>query len=227
MKKNIVIIPCGDNSLHTEWLCDDSNFDIGIIYYGNDNEKYKDYSNNATFTLKEKGEKWFLISKFLEEFKDDLINYDYFWFPDDDLKSDCTSINKLFNLNKEYNLWLSQPALDGYVSHIIERRVEIFILRFTNFVEIICPMMNYETLNKLKNTFTINQSAWGLDFLWPKLLGYPSNKIAIIDDVVVTHTKPVGTDYSRFKINPMDDLKNLMNKYKLNFSQKNIGFIKK
>ena len=41
MKKNIVIVPCGDNSLHLNWLSENQNFDLGFIYYGNSDEKFE------------------------------------------------------------------------------------------------------------------------------------------------------------------------------------------
>jgi hypothetical protein len=227
MKKNIVIVPCGDNSLHTKWLHDNQNFDLGIIYYGNSEETFNAYKTNAKFAINKKGEKWHLINFLINHYKNELSNYEYFWFPDDDLESDYEKINNLFDKNYEFKLWLSQPSLDGYVSHDIERKVENSILRFTNFVEIICPVMSKETLKKLLDTFVLNQSAWGLDFLWPKLLDYPNNRIAIIDDVTVTHTKPIGSDYSRFTKKPIDELTELFNKYGLTWSQLTLTTIQK
>jgi hypothetical protein len=227
MKKNIIIIPCGDNSLHTEWISNNSNFDIGIIYYGSDEDKFNEYSSKANFSLKLKGEKWFLINEFLDTYKNKLNKYEYFWFPDDDLKGDVDSVNKLFDLNKTYNLELSQPSLDGHISHEIVKHVYGNLLRYTNFVEIICPLMSYSTVLKLKHTFTLTQSGWGVDFLWTKLLNNPTDKIAIIDDVIITHTKPVGSDYSRLNVNPMDELNHILRTYNLTFSQYNISSIKK
>lgn len=227
MNKNIVILPCGDNSLHMNWLSNNQNFDLGLIYFGDSTEIFETYKKNSDIILNLKGQKWFLISEFLKEKKELLNNYEYFWFPDDDLMTDSTSINKLFELNHFFKLWLSQPTIDGYVSHEIERKVEDSILRFTNFVEIICPLMSKETLEKLSETFLINKSCWGLDFLWPKILEYPTNKIAIIDEVTVTHTKPVGGDYSRFEKKPIDELHELFQQYNLTWSQKVLSKINK
>lgn len=227
MNKNIIIIACGDNSLHANWLSKNSNFDIAVIYYGSDINKFNEYSNSSTYSLMLKGEKWFLINEFINKNITKLVDYKYFWFPDDDLKSDTDSINNLFEINTKYQLDLSQPALDGHVSHEIVKKVNGCLLRYTNFVEIICPLMSYSCLLKLKNTFTLTKTGWGIDFLWTKLLNYPTNKIAIIDDIVVTHTKPVGNDYSRFNVNPMDELNNIVSQHKLILSQQNLSFIKK
>lgn len=39
---------------------------------------------------------------------------------------------------------------------------------------------------------------------------FPKDKIAIIDDITAVHTKPVGRDYSRFRIKPETELKHLL-----------------
>lgn len=217
--KNLIIVPSGDNSLHNNWLGENNNFDLIIIYYGDSDEIFEKYSKECKMIIRAKGQKWHLIHDFISENDEVVSNYEYIWFPDDDLDSNSESLNNLFDINLQFKLWLSQPSLDGYVSFDIERKVENSILRFTNFVEIICPMMNYKTLKTLLKFFNVNESGWGLDFLWPKVLGYPSNKIAIIDNVTVIHTRPVGSDYSRFKKTPMDELNELFHKHNLTWSQ--------
>lgn len=39
---------------------------------------------------------------------------------------------------------------------------------------------------------------WGLDWIWPDLLGYPSDKIAVIDEVCLFHPES-----ARFKRNSL------------------------
>ena len=95
---------------------------------------------------KKKLEKWHLMSHFIKNNLDLIKKYETIWFPDDDLDTNCDDINKLFEIHKKYNLLLSQPSVDGYVSYDIERKVENSILRFTNFVEIFCPMMSLPCL---------------------------------------------------------------------------------
>jgi hypothetical protein len=74
---------------------------------------------------------------------------------------------------------------------------------------------------KLINTFDITESGWGLDILWSKLLGYPTDKIAIIDSVTIEHTSPVGKNYgNRFSKSPMDELHDVMRKYSVGFVHK-------
>ena len=59
-----------------------------------------------------------------------------------------------------------------------------------------------------------------MDYLWPRLLGYPKDKIAIIDLVTVKHTNPIGETYEgRFSKEPMQELQELFFKYNLTFNQ--------
>jgi len=52
------------------------------------------------------------------------------------------------------------------------------------------------------------------------IMGYPTNKISIIDFITVTHTNPVGGNYkNRFKKEPMQELNEVFAKYGLNFNQ--------
>lgn len=220
MKKNLVIVPAGDDSLHLEWIKDTTNFDIIILYYGNSENVFLNYEKNVKKCVKMKGQKWQLLTDYILKNLGEIETYDYFWFPDDDLLTNTNDINKIFDICKNYDLWLCQPSLDGHVSYEIEKKVSGNLLRFTNFVEIICPMMSLNTLMKLVFYFNINESGWGLDYLWPKILDYPTNKISIIDDVTVTHTKAVGSDYSkRFKKEPMQELNEVFQKYNLSFNQ--------
>lgn len=220
LKKNLIIAPAGDKSLHKHWISDHQEFDLVLLYYGNSDEKVEEYKKDCLIIEKKKLEKWHLMSYFVKNNLDFVRNYETIWFPDDDMMSNCEDINKLFSLHKKHNLLLSQPSVKGYVSYDIEKKIEGSVLRFTNFVEIFCPMMSLDCLMWLLESFGINESGWGMDYLWPKLLGYPKNKIAIIDMITVEHTNPIGETYKgRFKKEPMKELTELFAEHKLTFNQ--------
>ena len=69
-----------------------------------------------------------------------------------------------------------------------------------------------DSLLKIYKIFDENYSSWGFDYLWAYLLNYPQDKIAIIDSIVMKHTKPVGTDYSRFPKLPSLESQEMLNK---------------
>jgi hypothetical protein len=197
---NLVIAPAGDKSLHKKWLTGKPNFELVLLYYGDNLEVAKSYTKDTPHVYASKGFKWWLIKSFIEDNLEFISKFEYIWFPDDDITIDTEDVNKLFQIAKEYNLYLCQPSQIGYVSHQITLPQENSLLRYTNFVEVLAPLMNLETVLKLKETFDANYSSWGLDGIWPYLLGHPKNQIAIIDTISMTHTKPPGSPelYSQF-----------------------------
>jgi hypothetical protein len=185
--KNLVIASVGDKSLHGFWMpCKNKNYDLFLINYGQ-----KSYKNDCNFYLEKKGFKYHLI---YETFKNNhyLYDYKYIWMPDDDIYIEPHEIEKLFNIAEEYDLWIGQPSILGWYGlkvtlHNIDTKI-----RFTNYVEIMCPCFESNALKKCIHTFTENDSGWGIDHLWNIELGNPVDKLAIIDDVIAIHTRPVG-----------------------------------
>lgn len=221
---NLIISPVGDNSLHNSWISEKKNFDLILIYYGDSEDIAQSYTSHSPYVYMAKGEKYHLLKSFIQNNIEFISKYEYIWLPDDDVAIPSEDINKLFNIVKEYNLSISQPSMDGYVSHEIVKPISNSLLRYTNFVEVLAPLFNLETLLKVYNTFDLNYSSWGYDYLWPHLLDYPQDKIAIIDDIVMTHTRPVGQNYSRFLKIPWDEMVELLYSYniikqEINYSQ--------
>jgi len=225
MKKYLIITPAGKNSLFKEWLQGEPNFDIVLLFYENDEQLAKEYTKYTPYVFIGKGEKFHLIKSFIKDNLDFVSQYEYIWFPDDDASISTDSINRFFELSDQYELWLSQPAMTGYVSHQITTPVYGSLLRYTNFVEVLAPLFSLETLLKVYSTFDENYSSHGYDFLWPHLLGQPQDKIAIIDDIIMVHTKPVGQSYDRFPVPPGQELGELLNKYNITHSTINYSQI--
>jgi hypothetical protein len=212
MKKYLVISTVGDESLHHEWVQGTPNFDLVLLYYGNNEEVAIEYSKQTPHVYAAKGEKYHLLKSLITSSPEFISQYSHIWMPDNDVSISTDNINRLFELADQYNLSLAQPAMKGYISHIITMPKSENLLRYTSFVEVLAPLMNLETLMLLKDTFDENYSGWGYDFLWPYMLNYPKDKIAIIDSVVMTHTKPIGTDYSRFPTPPSVESEEMLNR---------------
>ncbi len=229
-KDNLIISAVGDKSLHKEWIKSHSAFDVVLIYYGNNDEIYSDYKKDALICIAQTGQKYHLIKMFIKENFDFVLKYKYVWLPDDDISISADNLNDMFNIAKEYNLYICQPSVissDGKVGHEITRPRKGFKLRFTNFVEVMMPLFKVETLLSLYDDFDLSESSWGLDALWPHRLNYPTNRLAIIDEISALHTRSAGSDYSRFKIRPKTELKNILRKYDISFKTKNYLFVSK
>lgn len=195
MSKNkfLIVLRAGDTSIHKEWLVPtiDRNFDLFLDYFGDQPNKFKE---DATYYNESKGLKWTGIFTLIERYKSIIFDYKAVWFPDEDLSTNSVNINKMFDLFSSYDLLLAQPALtiDSYYSHPITLKRENTKLRYTNFIEVMAPIFSLEALQLCYNSFSKSISGWGLDFVWPKILDYPTDKIAILDETPIKHTRPVS-----------------------------------
>jgi hypothetical protein len=200
-KRFLVVARVGDKSLHPSWLEGEAPiFDLFLSYFGDQAEKYVE---QAQFYEQQKGGKWPKIGELVEKNWAIISTYDAVWFPDDDLLTSSTTINRMFRLFDGHQLALAQPALDisSYYTFPALLQKTNTLLRFCNFVEVMAPIMCRTTLSKLKHTFQESPSGWGLDSLWPKLIDNSHyDKCAIIDAVAVVHTRPVGGEL--YKKNP-------------------------
>lgn len=212
-KKNLVFSSVGDNTnFHNLWLYKNRNYDVYVIYYGDNEEKYNMYKEKVDFIERRKGSK-FQNFHYLYRNKPNLINnYERFFILDDDIIFDSISnpingsnpINEMFNISKEYDLWLCGPTFkkDGRskISWKITVNQPNNLLRFTNFVEVNTPLFNKYALDKFMKYYDPALIGWGIDYLYSYSLLVNTDieiymkKIALIDKITC--------------INPIDEYKN-------------------
>jgi len=197
-RPNLVVVPAGANSLHPHWLEGDAprNWDLCIGYYGRETPHITtphDYLAHIPQTKK------FRLLYDLFYAGSPLWDYDNIWLPDDDLLTNGASINQMFHLFRRAALDLAQPAmLEGpgcYPNHPLTAQQKGSTLRHTQFVEIMCPVFSVRALRIAIGTMRDTDSGYGLDHLWPALLGHPLGRIGIIDATPVAHTRPIGATY--------------------------------
>lgn len=193
MKKYLVVLRCGDSSLHPQWFSGGQapNFDLMLSYYG-ENEDYADMFAKAIHRFK--GSKWEGLNDFMLQNAQLILQYRYIWLPDDDILTDVQTLNDFFEYVERENFALAQPSLDerSYFSHSTTLQNSAFEYRETNFVELMVPCFSSSALHAIKDSFGTAKSGWGLDFLWPKRVA-SLGKVGIIDRFSVFHTRPVGS----------------------------------
>jgi hypothetical protein len=196
-RRNLVVMRAGNNALLPSWAHAPSrNWDLAVSFYG---EGQPDWGQE--YFIAAKGPKWQPIYQWLTANPDLLRHYDYFWFPDDDILTTWENVNKVFCICRNFDLQLAQPALttDSYILHPVTRQQPEYVLRFTVFVEGMVPVFRADSLRLcLPVMQEESRFGWGHDWVFPMLLGYPSNKIAIVDICAVKHTRPPGvnTDFT-------------------------------
>lgn len=194
-RRFLVMARAGDRSLHRHWLAGGPrNFDLYLSCYGKDPSIHE---GTAEHIRPMGSTKWPAIHAHLLEDADIVRRYDAIWFPDDDVLADAPTIGRMFEIFSLFGLGLAQPALtwNSHHTHSLVLRQPGYLLRRTNFVEVMAPVFDRNALALLSPTFSQVKVGWGLDYLWPVLMEQAclGDKIAVIDETPVTHTRPVGS----------------------------------
>jgi len=193
-RRNLVLLRAGDSSIHSEWLGapgQERNWDLVLSYFGDDPHKFR---GGDWLRIDSKGPKLRGLYEFIRGHEQLVRRYDYIWLPEDDLACTCDDINHLFDVCRGERLRLAAPSLthDSYFTFPITLHSPLFRLRFTTFVEIMAPCFSADTLWQVLPTLNESLSGWGVEFIWAKMLSGDPSSIAIVDEVQIRHTRPVG-----------------------------------
>jgi hypothetical protein len=213
MRKNLVICPCGDDSLHKTWFTNERTFDIFVIYYG---DNIANVANTSDYIIQAKGLKFelgrtVLIPHFL---KDPAFyeRYEYIWYPDSDLKISVADIDRMFVLAKERGAEIFTPSIANHLYpeqfdpskkwdswDDMKTNPKMLYRRITN-PEIMMPGFSLTAFKdifiKSLILFPQYKVGWGIEAVW-HALSYAKNPLIpvphfIFDDVHVFHMKPVA-----------------------------------
>jgi len=213
MKQNLLIIPAGANALFQQWEdYSNFNFDLAVLNWSSAPLTNLEH---ATYVETTPGQKWKIVADFAS--KQDLSQYEYIWILDDDCLTHPATIDATFNLCKEYNLDLAQPALtpDGDRTHPSTFLIPGAKLHYTNTVEIMCPIFSQRTWPECSAHFGKMPAGvgYGMEGYWSDILESATSitkfggRVAVIDIYPVKHTKTVTgpAEYARMGIDPNDD----------------------
>lgn len=181
----------GDGSLHRQLCYDTANFDLHLLVY---DDTYNKYLGDSKFVCKLKGYKMDMSFQYFQMHPQFIEQYDYFLLLDDDIQISVDSVNKLFELMKEYRLKIAQPSLsNSYYTYEHTLHNPMCTIRYTNFVEMMMPCFSREALMAVMGTFEDHVRWCGIEYHWPLLINSNKRDIAIVDSVQAVHTRPVQT----------------------------------
>ena len=195
--RNLVIVRAGTSSLHRQWLQDGHDesgsrgFDLLVAAYDPCVERLdRDGAGHVLLP----GSKIAGLAELFRSYPDLLEWYEYIALLDDDLLVSRQAIARLFDVGRMYSLDLFQPALswDSYFSYAATLEMRSYRLRFTNTVEMMCPVFSSTHLKRALPLFGLGYET-GIDLVWSRLTNEPWLRYAIVDEVVIKHTRPVGT----------------------------------
>ncbi len=193
MRRNLVVVRAGDASLHPTWLplSGQRSWDLVVNYFGDDPHRHHAPDVQR---IDGKGPKWQGLHRLFTAHPQLLERYDYIWLPDDDLLVNPPDIDRLFALMRRHDLLLAQPALtpQSHWSWTITLRNPATTLRHTNFVEVMLPCFRADLLRRALPGFAPYATGSGFDWAWPAMAGCDEGRVAVLDTVTATHTRPFG-----------------------------------
>lgn len=188
-KKNAVFVPVGKDSLHRQLLKGDVDFDLHLLIYDG---SYNKFCNDSDFVACDAGYKMDMTYRYLHRHPELFEKYEYFFLLDDDIVISTEDVNRLFSMMREYQLKIAQPSLVmSYYTYKHTAFHPFYILRYTNFVEMMMPCFSRDALKAVLPTFEQKIRWCGIEMHWPVLVGSNHKDMAIVDAVSAKHTRPV------------------------------------
>ncbi len=193
--KDLIVVRAGNRSLHQSWLdrnSDARGWDLLVCPYEELAAKPPSAAGVLVSTVIAAPAKYKALTILLQSWPE-WRNYRYVALADDDVLASQETWSRFFARTAQLGAKLAQPALleASYFSHSVTVRNTEFVARRVSFVEAMTPCFRVDVLAELLPTFELSASGegWGLDFLWPKMLGY--NDVLVIDETPVLHTRPL------------------------------------
>lgn len=184
---NLVFTSAGDNTdFHRLWCGINQQYHLIVYYYGKSRIRFKRYDEIAQYAVYRQGSKFQNFHHFHSNHRDMLSRYDRVMILDDDIQIDVTGINRVFELSREYDLDICQPAfaIASKVSHDITRQRPNCLLRYTNFIEVNTPCFSRAALERLMQWLDPSLIGWGIDYLYIWANGVSrENAYAILDAI--------------------------------------------
>ena len=217
----LVCVRAGARTIHGEWYKPrhPRNWDFMLNYYEIPSIGWDEQADIVVTG----GLSKFTAVKAIHSSAPDLFtDYRAVFFVDDDIMIDFADIDRLFSIFVEAGLELAQPALShaSYHSWVTTLACPSFHLRYTNYVEVMMPVFSRSAFLACVDSFDQCVSGYGLDFAWPVLLGNPLDRIAVIDAVTATHTRPIdlanGPFYRFLRsvgVDPFDEWRKIGERY--------------
>ncbi len=179
----LVFTSAGDYTNLDRWLNGPRNFDLWITYYGDQESRFRDL---ADYYNLRKGSKFQNLHFAYQASKTQLHHYRAILVLDDDILIDSQDINQLFEIREEFDLWILQPAFRtvGKVSWDITRLHPTSRIRFTNFVEMSCPLFRTDKLFTFLERYDPKLVGYGIDWWFLHAIGPDlEGHVAVVDEV--------------------------------------------
>jgi len=187
----LIFANANNNFSQKKWIKGLTNTDLILYYTGNDKKNHERYLSFATYVIKHNGEKFSNLKHFYLHNKLLFNCYKYIAVLDDDIIIDGHKINKIFEIQEKFKLWIAQPSQKEKSVHEIIHHRKDYLLHFTNFIEAVVPFFEMKKLKKFLKYYNEDIiKTYPLNWLFMQILGTKwKKKYAIID--AVQYIKPL------------------------------------
>jgi len=195
--KRLVFTSAGDNTNFEKlWIPNEKNYDIFVVYYGEDEKNFLRYESKVQFITKRKGSKFQNFHFLFQHYFDLISTYDYFFILDDDIIISASDIHEMFAIAEKYNLSICGPSFlpESKISFPETIHKKDIFLEYTNFVEVNVPLFSKSALFNLMKVYNPILIGWGIDLLYIWCNGSDKK-----EDYAIIHKITC--------INPVDDVK--------------------
>lgn len=189
--RRLVYTSAGNHHNIRQWLEGRRTFDLWVTHYG---DGHFDLADQCTYWHARKGSKFQNLKHLSETRKAELAEYEAIFVLDDDIRLSGTDIENLFTLRRQHRLTVLQPAFMrcGKVSHRHTRFDPRHTLRYTNFVEVTCPLFETAALLDFLECYDGQLAGWGIDWWYMEVLARrPDFKAAIVDQIPCINPREV------------------------------------
>ena len=183
VNKYLLFTSAGDHGNVHRWLRGWKNFDLWITCYSENGSHYRDIADYYNYR---RGSKFQNLYYAYHQWRYIFDQYKAIMVMDDDIILDGSDISRLFEIREKYELWLLQPAFDprGKISHAITRVKPFSFIRFTNFVEMTCPLFRKDKLDIFMRVFDPELTGYGTDWWFLDSLGDNiEGRVAVVDSI--------------------------------------------
>lgn len=183
VRKYLLFTSAGEHGNVRTWLQGRENFDLWVTCYGGNGDHYREI---ADYYNERGGAKFQNLYYAYHQWRYIFDFYEAVMVMDDDIVLNGSSIGRLFKIREEHGLWLLQPAFDprGKISHAITRVRPFSFIRYTNFVEMTCPLFKKDKLDTFMDVFNPELTGYGTDWWFLDSLGADiKDKVAIVDSI--------------------------------------------
>ena len=201
-REYLVFTSAGVNSRIHCWIKDSTRcFDLCIVNYS---DRVGLHRESADIYFECQGGKFSNLHRVNSLCPDLLARYKAIWVADDDIIISTSAINQLFSIFSRKQLTLLQPAfcIRSKISHPITKRKLFTGIRYTNFVEMTCPVIERDFLLRFLAVYDPALVGFGIDW-WMLNLREEHELVAISDEICCVNP------HDRFKENAMREITRL------------------